>query len=122
LVRRNKASFTAAALVALTLVIGTAVSTWLAIEATLARNADRTSRLALDAAREEKDQLRSRTNRELSDALVEAAQLKEKVRATHGGDDASANQLRATLGRAQTLDANEWADPLLACPSAPGAP
>jgi serine/threonine protein kinase/tetratricopeptide (TPR) repeat protein len=110
---RNKAALAAGALVLLALVLGTIISSWQAIQATRARDAEQEARDALDAAREEKDQHRARTNRELSDALVEAARLQEKARAAGPGAADSANQLRATLGRARTLAASELADPVL---------
>jgi tetratricopeptide (TPR) repeat protein len=120
LVRRNKAALTAGTLVVAALVIGTVVSAWQAVQATNARNAERASReaerkaqTALDVAREEKDQQRTRTNRELSDALVEAAGLWEKARIAGSDSTDSGNQLRATLGRAATLAASELADPIL---------
>src|SRR5262249_41883209 len=80
-------------------VLGTLISTWQAILATRARDAERQARAALDAAREEKDQQRLRTNRELGDALAEAARLREKVQDARPGDTEAANQLRATLAR-----------------------
>jgi hypothetical protein len=117
--RRNRTGL-AAALVGLSLVLGTAVSIWQAVSATRARNAESAARVAereardaLDAAREEQENRRARTNRELSDALVEAVRLQAKVRTARGGDGVAANQLRAALGRAGTLAASELADPAL---------
>jgi serine/threonine protein kinase/tetratricopeptide (TPR) repeat protein len=111
--RRNKASLTAGVLIVLALVLGTVVSTWQAIRATQAADAERKTRLELDAAREEKEQQRARTNRGLSDALVEVVRLQEKVRGARPGDAEPVNQLRAMLARAGTLATNELVDPAL---------
>jgi serine/threonine protein kinase/tetratricopeptide (TPR) repeat protein len=135
LVRRNKAAFTAAALVLTALLVATAVSTWQAIRATTAeglaedrlgserlalasekaaRDAERQTRGALDKARGEKEQQQTRINRELTAALLEVTRLREKVRTALPGDANPRNQLRETLRAAQTLAANESADPVLA--------
>jgi hypothetical protein len=53
LVRRNKLAFAAAAAVTAALVVGIVVSTWQAIEARRARNAESAQRLAAQAARRE---------------------------------------------------------------------
>jgi len=118
--RRNKTALTAGALVVLALVVGTVVSSWQAIEATVARDAEskarkeeREARDALDSAREEKEQQRLRTNRELSETLLEAARLQAKARLARPADNESRNQLRATLGRARTLASSAFADPVL---------
>jgi serine/threonine protein kinase/tetratricopeptide (TPR) repeat protein len=111
--RRNKVALTAGVLILLALVLGTVVSTWQAIRATRAGDAERETRRALDAAREEKEQQRTRTNRELNDALVEVVRLQEKVRGARSGDAETANQLRTMLARAGTLAANELVDPIL---------
>jgi serine/threonine protein kinase/tetratricopeptide (TPR) repeat protein len=111
--RRNKGALTAAALVALVLILGTVLSTWQAIRATRARDAERAARNALDSAREEKEQQRTRTNRELSEALVEAAGLREKAPIAPAGDAALAVQLREMIRRLATLTGSELADPVL---------
>jgi tetratricopeptide (TPR) repeat protein len=118
--RRNRTGLAAAALVTLALVLGTAVSIWQAVWATRARDAERAARVAereardaLDAAREEQERRRARTDRELSEALVEAVRLQGKVGTARTGDRESANQLRAALGRVETLAASELADPAL---------
>ena len=51
--RRNRLAFTAAAIVAIALVAGIGVSTWQAIRATRARQAETEQRLAADSAREQ---------------------------------------------------------------------
>jgi hypothetical protein len=118
--RRYKAAFTAAALVLVALVLGTAISTWQAIEATQARDSERRARKAerqaqgaLNAAREEKEQQRTRTNRKLSAALVDAARLREKARTARPGDPEPGRQLRASLPRAEALAGSDLADPVL---------
>ena len=50
--RRNKLVFTAAAAVAAALVVGITVSTWQAIEASRARNAEKEQRLAAQTERD----------------------------------------------------------------------
>jgi tetratricopeptide (TPR) repeat protein len=120
LARRNRTGLTAAALVGLALVLGTAVSIWQAVWATQARDAEIAARIAereardeLDTAREEQERRRTGTDRELSEALVEAVRLQAKVRTARSGDPESAHQLRTALGRAGTLAASELADPAL---------
>jgi hypothetical protein len=66
----------------------------------------------LDQERIEKDQQTTRINRDLSDALGEAAVLREKLTARPGGQGPW-NQLRETIRRAETLAENELADPVL---------
>src|SRR5205809_107603 len=97
--RRNKAAFWSAALILLAIVLGAVVSTWQAVRATVAeglagerfesersaRESERLTRDALDAARDEKEGLRTRTNRELSEKLAEAAGLREMARAARPG-------------------------------------
>jgi WD40 repeat protein/serine/threonine protein kinase len=56
--RRNKLMFTAAAVVAATLVVGITVSSWLAIEADRAKNAEKGQRLAAQAAQQAEKQQR----------------------------------------------------------------
>jgi superkiller protein 3 len=118
--RRNRAALTAVALVLLALVLGTVLSTWQAIRATAAEQlagerliSERDTHNALDAAREEQDQQRTRTNRDLGQALAEVAGLREKVRAARRGDAEPWNQFRAALRRAEALAGNELADPVL---------
>jgi serine/threonine protein kinase/cytochrome c-type biogenesis protein CcmH/NrfG len=118
--RRNRAALTAVALVLLALVLGTVISTWQAIRATAAEKlagerliSERNTRNALDAAREEQDQQRTRTNRDLSQALAEVAGLREKARAARRGDAEPWNQFRAALRRAEALAGSELADPVL---------
>jgi tetratricopeptide (TPR) repeat protein len=111
--RRNKAALTAGALVLVTLVLGIAVSTWQAVSATQARDAEREARDALDAARDDKDRQRTGTNRKLSEALVDAARLREKARTARPGDTEPAGQLSATLRRAEALAGSDLADPVL---------
>jgi serine/threonine protein kinase len=132
--RRNKAAFTAAALVLMALILGTAVSTWQAIRATTAeglaedrleserlarasekaaRDAERQTRGALDKAREEKEKQQTRINREITEALLEAARLREEVRKARPGDSNPLTQLRESLRAAEALAASELADPVL---------
>ncbi len=110
--RRNKTGLTAAGLVLVALVLGTGISTWQAIRATRAVDAERQTRVALDSAREEKEKQQTRVNRELTESLVEAARLREKARA-RPGDAGPWSQLREVLGAAQTLAGHELADPVL---------
>jgi tetratricopeptide (TPR) repeat protein/serine/threonine protein kinase len=119
-VRRNKVALTATFLVVLSLLLGTAFSVWQAVQATEAKEladdrlaSERAANAALNAAREEKDEQRLRTNRELGDALADIGRLQEKVRLSRFSDTDSANQLRTTLGRAGTLATSELADPVL---------
>ena len=119
-VRRNKATLTAGALVTLSLILGTAISTWLAIRATEAERlandrlvSERAARDALDTARVKQEQQQTGTNRELSDALVEAAGLREKSRTARLGDEEPWNQFRAALRRVQGLAGSPLADPAL---------
>jgi len=91
-----------------------------AIEATKARDAEREARKAerearkaLDSAREEKEQQRTVTNRDLSDALVAAAGLREKSRTARPGDTEPWGQFRAALQRAEALAGSPLADPAL---------
>jgi tetratricopeptide (TPR) repeat protein/serine/threonine protein kinase len=116
--RRNKAAFTAAALVLMALVLGTAVSTWQAIRATtaegLAENrleSERLARHALDAARSEQDRQRTSINRKLSRALVDVAGLREKSKNARPSDTGPWNQLREALREAEALAGSELADP-----------
>jgi hypothetical protein len=67
--RRNKLAFTAAAAVAAALVVGTTVSTWQAIEAGMARNAEKQQRLA---AQTERDKA------QVAEKAAETAQQAEK--------------------------------------------
>jgi tetratricopeptide (TPR) repeat protein len=116
--RRNRAVLTAATLVVLALLVGAVVSAWQAVVATAAEKlaaerlvSERNTRTALDAAREEQDQQRARTNRELGAALAEVAGLREKVRTARLDDREPWSQLRAALRRAETLAGSEMADP-----------
>jgi tetratricopeptide (TPR) repeat protein len=112
-VRRHKGTLTAGALVALALVLGTAFSAWQAVRAGDALEAERATRATLDREREETEQQKSRVNRDLSDALVETAGLREKARAAGPGRGESWAGVREAAGRAHTLAAHELADPLL---------
>jgi WD40 repeat protein/serine/threonine protein kinase len=58
--RRNQLAFTAAAVMAAALVVGTTVSSWQAIEAGRARNAEKQQRLAAQAAQQAENQARLR--------------------------------------------------------------
>jgi eukaryotic-like serine/threonine-protein kinase len=116
--RRHRVALAMGGTVAVLLMLGTFISTWQAVRATKAEalaterlTSEREAHNALDAAREEKEQQRTRTNRELGDALVEAAALREKARTARPGDSEPWSQLRATLRRAETLAASELADP-----------
>jgi len=118
--RRNKTVLTAAALVVVALVLGIAGSTWQAIEATVARDAESRARKeeqqardALDTARDEKERQRTATNRDLSDALLETAGLREKSRSARPDDAEPWNQFRAALRRAEALAGSQLADPAL---------
>jgi len=118
--RRNKTVLTAGTLVFMALVLGIVGSTWQAIEATVARDAESKARKeerethdALDAAREEKEQQRRGANRELSDALVEVAGLREKSRTAPVGETEPWNQFRAALRRAEGLAGSPLAEPAL---------
>ncbi len=113
LAHRNKAALTTAAVVVAALLLGTAFSTWQAIRATRARDAEHKTHDALDAARDEKDQQQTRTNRELSEALAEAARLCEKARTARPGETEGRRQLRETLRGAEALAGSELADPVL---------
>jgi tetratricopeptide (TPR) repeat protein/tRNA A-37 threonylcarbamoyl transferase component Bud32 len=115
--RRKKAFLTAGTLVLLALVLGAVLSTWQAIVATAAEKladerliSERNTRNALDSARGEQDQQRTRTNRELGQALAEVAGLREKVRTARAGDREPWSQLRAALRRAEALAGSELAD------------
>jgi serine/threonine protein kinase len=110
---RNKAALTAGTLVLLALVLGTLISTWQAVRATQARDGEREARDALDTAREEKEQQRTRINRDLSEALVEATRLRETSRAAGFGESAPWRQLREVQRRAETLAGSELADSVL---------
>jgi tetratricopeptide (TPR) repeat protein len=111
--RRNWGVLSAAALVLLALVAGTAVSAWQAVRATQAYNGEREKQKKLDDARDEKEQQRARTDRDLNAALVEAAGQLEKARAARPGDAGPWTRLRETLGRATTLAESDLADPVL---------
>jgi serine/threonine protein kinase/Flp pilus assembly protein TadD len=111
--RRNKATLTAAALVLLALLLGTIVSTWQAVRATRARDAERASHDALDAAREQQDRQRTSINGKLSRALADVASLREKSKNARPSDNAPWNQLREALRGAEALAGAELADPAL---------
>jgi tetratricopeptide (TPR) repeat protein len=118
--RRNKTVLTAGALIALAMILGTAGSVWQAVRATEAGNAEhdareneRQARDALDLARDEKEQQRAGINRDLSDALVEAAGLREKSRTARPDDVEPWSQFRAALRRAEALAGSPLADPAL---------
>ena len=61
--RRNRLVFTAAALIAATLIVGIAISSWQAIEAGRARNAEKKQLLAAQAAQQAEKQQRERAER-----------------------------------------------------------
>jgi WD40 repeat protein/serine/threonine protein kinase len=61
--RRNKVTFTAAAVVAAALVVGTGVSSWQAIVASRARNAEKEQRVAAQAAQRGETQERQRAEK-----------------------------------------------------------
>ncbi|HWV99814.1 MAG TPA: protein kinase [Candidatus Acidoferrum sp.] len=65
--RRNKLAFTAAALIAATLIVGIAISSWQAIVAGRARNAEKGQRIAAQAAQEAEKQQRERAERREAD-------------------------------------------------------
>jgi WD40 repeat protein/serine/threonine protein kinase len=65
--RRNKLIFTAAALIAATLMVGIAISSWQAIEAGRARNAEKEQRLAAQAAQQAEKQQRELAERREAD-------------------------------------------------------
>jgi WD40 repeat protein/serine/threonine protein kinase len=74
--RRHKLVFTAAAVMAAALVVGTTVSSWQAIEASRARNAEKTQRLA---AQKERDQARAERHKaRAAQMAAESAQQAEK--------------------------------------------
>ena len=96
----------------LALILGTVGSTWQAIEATAAREAESKARMeereargALDIAREEQEQQRLQINRDLSDALVEVAGSREKSRAAPTGDAEPWNQFRAVAACGGAVEA-----------------
>ena len=66
--RRNQLAFTAAAVMAAALVVGTAVSSWQAIEAGRARNAEKQQRLTAQAAQQAEKQARLRADAEKAQA------------------------------------------------------
>jgi tetratricopeptide (TPR) repeat protein len=120
LARRNKAALIAGTSIVLALILGIAISTWQAIRATEAEGlatdrlvSERAAQAALDRAREEKGLLQTRINRELTAALVEAAQLREKARTAPPSDVGPRNRLRETIRAAETLAGSEMADPAL---------
>jgi tetratricopeptide (TPR) repeat protein len=113
LVRRNRAAVVAGALIVATLAVGTVVSSWQAVVATQARDAERQARTDLDASRDETDRQRARVNRKLGDALAESLRLREKARAA-GRDVRAWGQFREALRRAEALAGGELADPALA--------
>jgi len=75
--RRNKLAFTAGVAVAAALVIGIGISTWQAIEASRARNAEERQRLAAQAAQQTEKQQRQRAERREAEAshLLYAANM-----------------------------------------------
>jgi serine/threonine protein kinase/tetratricopeptide (TPR) repeat protein len=125
LIRRNRGPVLAASLLVLALLGGIVGTTVGMVQARtqkdeaeksataerLAWEAEREAQKALDAAREEKNQQRTRINRELTATLVEATSLQEKVRNPGPGIRELVSQLRATLRRAETLAGSELADP-----------
>jgi serine/threonine protein kinase/Tfp pilus assembly protein PilF len=125
--QRHKAGLTTAALLAAVLVGATVVSIWQAVLATeardaeadarakeqQARDAERQMRDALDTARAEKEQQRTRVNRDLSEALLEATRQRDKARAAKIGDVEPWARLRALVQRAETLAGSELADAAL---------
>jgi WD40 repeat protein/serine/threonine protein kinase len=66
--RRNKLAVTTAAVMAAALVVGTGVSSWQAIEARKARNAEKEQRLAAQAAQQAEKQARLRADAEKAQA------------------------------------------------------
>jgi serine/threonine protein kinase len=112
--RRNRKALVMIGVIAACLLLGTVISTWQAIQATRARDDERKARDELDTARAEKDHQRTRINQKLSDALMDAARLREKARNARPGEAGPWNQLRETLQRAETLAGNELADSGLA--------
>jgi serine/threonine protein kinase/tetratricopeptide (TPR) repeat protein len=111
--RRNRGVLSASALVVLALVAGAAVSAWQAVRATQAWNGERETHKKLDDARDEKEQQRARTDRDLNEALIQAAGELEKARVARPGDAGPWTRLRETLGRAKTLAESDLADPVL---------
>src|ERR1035438_4203280 len=65
--RRNQLVFTAAALIAATLIVGIAISSWQAIQAGRARNAEIKQRLAAQAAQQAEKQQRELAERREAD-------------------------------------------------------
>ncbi len=118
--RRNKVTLLVASVVAVTIVAGAGVSAWQAVRATVAERlasdrlvTEREARGALDAARDERELQEKSVNRELGDALVDAARLREKVGRSGRGEAESWAALRATMQRAETLAQNPVADEAL---------
>jgi tetratricopeptide (TPR) repeat protein len=122
LARRNRVALTTATLIPVTLVLGTAVSTWQTFRATAAEHlagerltTEQQAQAALSAARDAKDQQRSRINGDLSQTLVEAGRLRDKVRTapSRPGDGDQRARLRELSQRADALAGNELAEPAL---------
>jgi serine/threonine protein kinase/tetratricopeptide (TPR) repeat protein len=111
--RKNKAGLIAAGLILLVSVVGAGISTWQAIRATNASDAERQTRADLDSVREEKERQQKRINQELTEGLLEVAGLREKIRAAGPGDLTLHTRLRETLRAAQALAADELADSAL---------
>jgi len=73
--RRNKFVFTGAAVIAVTLIVGIGVSTWQAIEARRARNAEKEQRLAAQAERDRAQAAQKAENRERQRAETREAEV-----------------------------------------------
>jgi len=98
--RRNKLAFTAAAAVAATLVVGIAVSSWQAIEAGKAKNAEKAQRLAAQAAQQAEKQQRELVERREADVsrLLYIANMNV---AQQAWDENNIARLRQTLEETQ---------------------
>ena len=92
--RRNQLAFTAAAAMAAALVVGTGVSTWQAIEASMARNAEKRQRLAAQTQRD-----RAEAAQELAEG-AQQAQKQAQLRAEKGEAEARQNLYAAHMNLA----------------------
>jgi len=104
--RRNKGPMLTAAVVAATLLAGTAVSVWQAVRATNALENERQTRAALD-------QERTQINGKIGDTLLEVAALREKSRRAGPANGKLWADLQDVVRRAETLAGSELADPAL---------
>jgi tetratricopeptide (TPR) repeat protein/serine/threonine protein kinase len=118
--RRNRVVLTTTAVVVAALLVGTGVSAWWAVQATQAwtnetqaRAKERNTQTVLDQEQKEKDQQRSRIDREIGGSLVELAGHHNTAKAAGPTDTKQWAALREARKRAETLMASELADPAL---------